>query len=186
MIKQLIAVAMPLLIHNALEAIQCTWTIFNFTMLAQYVSNDNKTLQYMEHVLYRLEKTRIAFEHYWPINPKLCRLAFNYPKFHVISHFAQCIQNFSSVVNYDTTPSKTAYKYLLKTFYNKTNKKEYDSQIRQHNVHYTNIMTIKDVIAMAKRDGENKKLLAMENVDKTAMAEVAKVLSAIDLGNKHS
>ncbi len=28
--------------------------------------------------------------------------------------------------------------------------------------------------------------LAIENVDKTAMAEVAKVSSAIDLGRKHS
>ena len=45
---------------------------------------------------------------------------------------------------------------------------------------------MKDVIAVAERGRENKKLLTMGNVDKTAMAEVAKVSSAIDLGNKHS
>ena len=42
---------------------------------------------------------------------------------------------------------------------------------------------MKDVITVAERSGENKELLAMENVDKTAMAEIKKVLSAIDLGS---
>ncbi len=40
-----------------------------------------------------------------------------------------------------------------------------------------------DVILVAKRGGE---LLAMENADKTVIAEVAKVSSVIDLGSKHS
>ena len=51
---------------------------------------------------------------------------------------------------------------------------------------HTNIIAIKDVIAVAKKDGEIKELLAMKNIDKTAMAEVAKVLSVIDLRNKHN
>ena len=33
------------------------------------------------------------------------------------------------MVNYDTTQSEAAYKYLLKVFYNKTNKTEYNKQI---------------------------------------------------------
>ena len=45
---------------------------------------------------------------------------------------------------------------------------------------------MKDMIAMAEKGGDNKKLLAIKNADKTAMAEVAKVLSAIDLKSKHS
>ncbi len=45
---------------------------------------------------------------------------------------------------------------------------------------------MKDVIAVAETDGENKESLAMENVNKTAMIEVAKVSSAIDLRSKHS
>ena len=79
-----------------------------------------------------------------------------------------------------------AYKYLLKTFYNKTNKKEYDLQIRQHIICYRNIIAMKKVIAMAEKDRENKELLTIKNVDKTAMAKFAKVLSAIDLRSKHS
>ena len=39
---------------------------------------------------------------------------------------------------------------------------------------------------MAERGRENKELLAMENVNKTAMAEMTKVSSPIDLGSKYS
>ncbi len=42
---------------------------------------------------------------------------------------------------------------------------------------------MKDVILVTKRGGE---LLTMENVDKTVIAEVAKVSSAINLRSKHS
>ncbi len=95
-------------------------------MLAQYVSHDDKTLRYIEYVLYRLENTKIAFEHHQPINSKLCRPTFNYPKFQAISQFVQCIRDYGSIVNYDTAHSKAAHKYL-KAFYNRTNKKEYNS-----------------------------------------------------------
>ncbi len=57
MVKQLIAAATFLLIYNSPEAIQYTRAILDFTILAQYVLHDDKTLQYMEHALYRLEKT---------------------------------------------------------------------------------------------------------------------------------
>ncbi len=87
MIKQLIVAATLLLIHDALETIQYTRPILNFIILAQYVLHDNEMLRYMAHALYRLENTKIAFEHYQPINSKLCRPTFNYLKFYVISYF---------------------------------------------------------------------------------------------------
>ncbi len=101
MVKQLIVAAMLLLIHDAPETIQCAQAILDFTILAQYVSHDEETLRYMEQALYKLEKTKIAFEQHWPINFKLCRPTFNYPKFHAISHFVKCIRDYGSAVNYD-------------------------------------------------------------------------------------
>ncbi len=129
MVKQLIVAAIPLLIHNALEVIQCARVILDFMILAKYVSYNDKMLRYIEHTLYRLEKTKIAFEHHQLIDLKLCQPAFNYPKLHVISHFVQCMQNYGSTINYDTVYSKVAHNYFLKAFYNRTNKKEYNSQI---------------------------------------------------------
>ena len=153
-------------------------------MLAQYVSHDDETLRYMEHALYRLEKTKIAFEHHRPIDAKLCRPTFNYPKFHATSHFVQCIRDYSSAVNYDTAHSKAAYKYLLKAFYNRTNKKEYDAQIRQHNVRHTNVIAMKDVVT-SKKAREKEGQLVVRNADKIAQAEVARTSSPMDLDGKY-
>ncbi len=72
MVKQLIVVAMPLLIHDTPKVIQYARAIFDFIILAQYNLYDEETLCYIEHVLYKLEKTKIAFEQYWPIDSKLC------------------------------------------------------------------------------------------------------------------
>ena len=77
MIKQLIVAATLLLIYDAPEAIQCAWAILDFTIRAQYVSHDDKTLRYMEHALYKLKKTKIVFEHHRPIDSKLCQPTFN-------------------------------------------------------------------------------------------------------------
>ena len=82
---------MPLLIHDAPEIISYTWAILNLTILAHYVLQDIKTLCYLEHVLYKLEMTRIAFKHHCLIDSKLCWPTFNYPKFHAINYFVWCI-----------------------------------------------------------------------------------------------
>ena len=184
MVKQLVVAATPLLIQNAPEAIQCARAILDFTILAQYVSHDDKTLQYMEHALYRLEKTKIAFEHHRPIDAKLCQPTFNYPKFYATSHFVQCIRDYGSAVNYDTAHSEAAHKYLLKAFYNRTNKKEYDAQIRQHNVRHTNVIAMKDVI-ISKRALEKEGQLVVRNADKIALAEVGRTSSPMDLDGKY-
>ncbi len=152
-------------------------------MLTQYVSYDDKMLQYIEHALSRLEKTKIAFENYWSIDPKLNQPVFYYSKIYIISHVIHYIWNYGSVANYNITYSKAANKYLLKAFYNKTNKKEYHLQIQPRNVCHTNIIAMKDMILVAERGEE---LLAMENVDKIAIAEVTKVLSTINRKSKYS
>ena len=128
-------------------------------------------LRYIKHALYRLEKTKIVFEQHWLIDSKLCQSTFNYPKFHAISHFFQWIQDYGSVVNHDTAYSKAAHKYFLKTFNNKTNKKEYKSQIWQHNVRHTNIIAMKDVIMLEKT--REKEKLSKSTADIIALAEMA-------------
>ena len=87
------------------------------------------------------------------------------------------------MVNYDTTHSEAAYKYLFKAFYNRTNKKEYDLQIRQHNVRHTNIIAMKDVIIQEKT--REKERLSESIADTTAPAEVARVSSPVDLAGKY-
>ena len=159
------------MIYNAPEAIQCAYAILDFIMLAQYVLHDNKTLRYMEYALYRLEKTKMVFEHHWPINSKLCQPTFNYSKFYAINYFVHCIWDYDNAINYNIAHSKAAHKYLLKAFYNKTNKKEYKLQIWQHNVQNTNIIAIKDMIITEK--ARKKEKLFKSIADIIAPAELA-------------
>ncbi len=67
-----------------------------------------------------------------------------------MTHLVKCIQNYGSAINYDTAHSEVAYKYLLKIFYGRTNKKEYKLQILKHNIRHTNVIAIQDAILMAK------------------------------------
>lgn len=91
------------------------------------------------------------------------------------------------MVNYDIAHSKAVHKYLLKAFYNNTNKKEYNLQIRKHNIYHKNIIAMKNMLAVTEKNRKNEEQLAMENIlNKSAMAEVIKVSNVIDLGSKYS
>ena len=136
-------------------------------------------LRYIEHALHKLENTKIAFEHHWPIDFKLCQPTFNYPKFYAISYFVQCIWDYDSSINYNIAHSKEIYKYLLKALYNRTKKKEYNLQIRQYNIRYTNIIAMKNVIISKK--AREEKMPSKSITYTTALAEVAWVSSSIDL-----
>lgn len=70
------------------------------------------------------------------------------------------------------------YKYLLKAFYNKINKKEYNLQIWQHNIYYINITALKDIIIFEK--AREKKKLLKDIAIITAPAKVAQGLGFIN------
>ncbi len=79
-------------------------------MLAQYPSHNNETLFYIDLALYKLDKTKIAFENRCSINAKLFWPTFNYPKLHAMTYFVKYIQNYRSIINYDTVYSEEIYK----------------------------------------------------------------------------
>lgn len=81
------------------------------------------------------------------------------------------IQDYGSAVNSNTTHSKVVHKYIPKLFYNRTNKKEYNMQIWEYNVCYTNIIEIKDIPILEKKKEREK--LSEEIADTTTPAERA-------------
>lgn len=121
----------------------------------------------MEHALYRLDKTKIAFENHCPINVKLFQPTFNYSKFYAITHFIKCIRDYGSMINYDTANGEAAHKYLLMAFYRRTSKKKYESQILIHNICYINVIAMQDAILMAKvlNKSDKKKQLIIDTLD---------------------
>ena len=62
---------MFLLIYDISDAFQYTRASLDFIRLTQYIAHDNKSLHYMTYALYRLEVTKIAFDHHWPIDSKI-------------------------------------------------------------------------------------------------------------------
>lgn len=82
--------------------------------------------------------------------------------------------------NYNTIYNKAAHKYFLKVFYKQTNKKEYKLQILKHNIHNTNVITMQNIILIAKvlDDSTKKKLLIIDisNVEVTQICNATNVL----------
>lgn len=59
-------------------------------------------------------------------------------------------------------------------------------QIWQYNIYYINIIAMKNVIIVAEKNRKNRRLLAMENKNKSAIAKVAKISNIIYFDNKYS
>lgn len=112
----------------------------------------------------------MVFEYYQPIDSKLYQAIFIKFKFYRICYFIYSIQDYSNTINYNTTYSKVIYKYLLKVFYNKINKKEHNSQIWQYNIYHINIIVIENVFILKKV--KRKKKLLESIIDKIALIKV--------------
>ena len=84
------------------------------------------------------------------------------------------------MINYNMEYSKVAHKYFLKAFYGRINKKEYKSQILEHNIYYTNIIAKQDAILIAKiLVGSVRKkelIIDMPNVEVTRVCSTTNVL----------
>ncbi len=64
------------------------------------------------------------------------------------------------------------------------NKKEYNLWVWQYNVRHTNIITMKDMIISKK--AKEKEILLEDIADTTVLAEVAWVLSVVDLAGRYN
>ncbi len=57
---------------------------------------------------------------------------------------------YGSAINYVMVYGEITHKYVLKVFYRQTNKKKYELQILKHNIYYINIITLQNIILIAK------------------------------------
>lgn len=153
-------------------------------MLAQYLLHNDKTLLYIDYTLYRLDKTRITFKNHCPIDAKLSQTNFNYPKFHAMTHFVKCIQDYSRAINYNMTHNEVVHKHFLKAFYRETKKKRYESQILQYNIYHTNILAIEDTNFLAKAKYRKKKQFAVD-IDSMPDINIMRVCNAINIFLKY-
>ena len=111
-------------------------------MLAQYLLYNNEILFYIDHIFYRLDKIKIAFENHCLIDVNLFWPIWNYLKFHAIIDFIKYIWDYGSIINYNTTLNKIAHKYSFQAFYRWINKKKYKLSILEYNICNTIVIAI--------------------------------------------
>ena len=111
----------------------------SFVTIAYYTSFDSETIKYMEHALFLINHTKHTFEQQRRKSSDV-EANWNYPKFHAISHYLAFIRRWGAPDGYDTSIFEAAYKYLVKAFYDRTDRHmTYQDQIAEHNTRTTNI-----------------------------------------------
>ena len=124
-----------------------TWAVINFVILSQYSFHDNNTLQYLQHALFWINRLKNIFHYLHSVNSDINTEHFNLLKLHVMTHYAEHIWQYDTADNVDTEYSETVYKYLVRAFFNQTNKWEnFQEQLMHHNICYVNLLTMKNLI----------------------------------------
>jgi hypothetical protein len=145
-IRQLIPVIAPLLSTKEPGAIHCARTIVDFILLAQYKTHDDEMFEYLDHALYRIDRTKAVFKQFHPVDKATDEGHFNFPKFHAMTHYASGIREYGAADNCDTEYSEAGHKYHVKAFYGRTNKRRGYDQICLHNTRRTNMLAMDNVL----------------------------------------
>ncbi|TDL30148.1 Zn-finger domain-containing protein [Rickenella mellea] len=112
-------------------------SLIDFIYLAQYQSHTTQTLTAMQEALDSFHAAKHVI-----IEMKV-RADFNFPKFHSILHYIECIELFGSADGYNTESPERLHIDYAKKAYRASNKKDYTSQMtvwleRQEAVHRQN------------------------------------------------
>jgi hypothetical protein len=138
LIRVWIPVLAPLLKEKAPHALAYSRALIDFILIAQSRSHDEATIGYLEQALFRIDLLKGAFARYRPKSDKEAH--WNTPKFHMLSHYAEFIRRFGAPNGFDTEHLEAPHKFLLKQFYDRTNKNdEYLIQIAEHNTRANNL-----------------------------------------------
>ena len=162
--RQLVGVVAPLLTKTKPNAMKCVRAFLDFIVLASYKSQDEDTLEYMAKALRRVDKLKAEFADFRPVSKETEEGHFNFSKFHVMSHYTKFIRLYGSADQFDTSHMEAAHKYLVKIFYQRTNKNEnYQDQILWHNTRRINMLAMEDILyhmASQKRSDAAAKMRA--------------------------
>ena len=129
--KQLLFVIISLFRKIASYASYCIRTILNFVVLTIYIVHDEKTLNYLYHVIYRINKFKYVFKKYRShenienelIEKKnnekknVFKCHFNIFKWHIITHYENFIRFYDNVQKYDICYNEIIHKFFLKFFF---------------------------------------------------------------------
>ena len=122
--RQLIDVITSLFIKTKFNVMKCVRIFLNFIMLMFYKSQNENILKYITKVFRRMNKLKIEFVDFRFVFKKIEKNHFNFFKFHVMNHYIKFIRLYDNVDQFNISHMKAAHKYLMKIFYQRTNKNE--------------------------------------------------------------
>jgi hypothetical protein len=147
---QFIPAIAPLLLENHADQLSCARSIVDFIFVSTYKVHDDETIRYLSHFLSIIDLKKEAFRCIRQ-GDKESRGHFNFPKFHIISHYPEFIRRFGAACGVDTQHSEAGHRYHLKDFYTRTNKhKDYMNQIFKHNIRAHHMRAMGAMILAAK------------------------------------
>jgi Plavaka transposase len=148
LLQQLVPVVAPLLIKNTRDTrddgkIEFIRAVVDFVTQAVYKSHDDTTLRYMNDALRRIDLLK------WSFAKQQGDTAFNYPKFHVLSHWTENIRKFGAADGFDTAHFEAAHIYLLKNHYELTNKRlDFEEQILSLNIRRVKMLAMSELLKL--------------------------------------
>ncbi|KAF8435256.1 hypothetical protein BGX38DRAFT_1072558, partial [Terfezia claveryi] len=100
------------------RAIHCVRSITDFYLMTQYDSHTDETISYLEKYLCIFYETKDVFLRFRAGKEGS---HYNFPKIHLISHYAEQIPKFGTLGQYSTEISETMHK-AFKDAYRRSNR----------------------------------------------------------------
>ena len=150
LLQQIVPVVAPLLKDNG--KMHFIRAVVDFVLQAIYKSHDDTTLRYMNDALRRMDLLK------WSFQKEQGRTAFNYPKFHVLTHWTDHIRKFGAADGFDTAHFEAAHIYLIKKHYQLTNKRlNFEQQILGLNIRRVKMLAMSELLQLRARQSSNPK-----------------------------
>lgn len=150
LLHQLIPAVAPLLKDEGMMGF--ARAVVDFVLQAQYKSHDDTTLRYMNDALRRMDLLK------WAFREQQGKTAFNYPKFHVLSHWPENIRKFGAADGFDTAHFEAAHIYLVKKHYQLTNKRfDFEEQILSLNTRRLKMLAMSELVQLRTTEAPDSK-----------------------------
>ncbi|KAG0640203.1 hypothetical protein HOY80DRAFT_885059 [Tuber brumale] len=104
------------------KTLTCVRSIIDSTLMAQYQSHTEETIQYLERYLKAFHDHKDLFKEYRKDKSTA-------QKIHLLSHFADHIRRFGNIQMYSTESGETSHKIMIKEGYRRSNKNDASYQI---------------------------------------------------------
>ena len=92
--------------------------------MAEYKSHSNQTLRYMQHALYQINQTKGTFKDARQTDAMIRAVKaghFNFPKWHVMSHYPDWIKLYRSATGFTTGIEEAIHITWIKDFIKQIN-----------------------------------------------------------------